>query len=311
MKQKIYIFGVLTTLVIFTGAIFKVNHFPGAGILLTLGIAFLVLGFLPMALINNYKQETNNNKLLYFVTYLTCFVVFTAMLFKIQHWPYAGIALTVALPFPFVVFLPVFLYATGKNKNFSIYNTVAVLFLLALVSVFNGLLSLSVTKSRIDDSFTLARSYNKVEISLNKLSVPDTQNRINVFIDDVLNVVKEYEEIILKQEDLTLAQWKSNPELLWRPESRGAAGFALYKASEAPIASKLSSALSNLIKEMEKTPGHELTAKNLPVILDLGWSNGINPDWAMWYFMDSSLVWSLTYLDSIETNLLLIKISAS
>ena len=38
MKQKIYIFGVITSLVVFTGAIFKVNHFPGAGILLTLGL---------------------------------------------------------------------------------------------------------------------------------------------------------------------------------------------------------------------------------------------------------------------------------
>ncbi len=52
-----------------------------------------------------------------------------AMLFKIMHWPGAGYVLRVSLPFPFVVFLPVFLAAASKNRNFNIYNTIAVLFL--------------------------------------------------------------------------------------------------------------------------------------------------------------------------------------
>jgi hypothetical protein len=302
----------VTTMVIFTGTIFKVNHWPLAGILLTIGMALFVLGFLPFSLLNLYRKEgITQNKFLFFITYLTCFVVFIAMLFKIQHWPGAGIALTIALPFSFVVYLPVFLYVTGKNKNFNIYNTVYVLFLLALVSVFNALLSLSVTKTRIDDSLSFSRNYSKLEMALNKVQVKNTENRVNVLIDDVLNVVKEYEDIILKQEGLTAQQWKNDPAVLWRPEARAAAANALLQSSDAPMASKLSRALTSLIKEMEKTPGYELTAKNLPVILDLGWSNGINPDWVNWYYKDTSLVWSLTYLDSIETNLLMIKVSAS
>jgi hypothetical protein len=312
MKQKLYIFGLVTTMVIFTGTIFKVNHYPGAGILLTLGLALFVLGFLPFSLLNLYAKEGNTqNKLLFFVTCLTCFVVFIAMLFKIQHWPFSGLALTIALPFPFVVFLPVFLYITGKNKSFNIYNTVYVLFLLALVSVFNALLSLSVTKSRIDDSLNFPRNYNNLRMELNQFPVKAAESRINVLIDDVINVVKEYEDIILKQEEVTVQQWKSNPAILWRPEARSAAANALLESGEAPLASKLSRALTSLIKEMEKTPGYELTAKNLPVIFDLGWSDGINSEWAMWYFTDNSLVWSLTYLNSIETNLQLIKISGS
>ncbi len=131
MKQKIYILGVITAMIISTGVILKVNHWPAAGILITAGTLILVLIFLPAALINNYKAEGNSqNRLLYIVTYITCFVVFIGMLFKIQHWPYAGIALLIALPFPYIVFLPVFLTVTSKNKNFNIYNTVFVLLLL-------------------------------------------------------------------------------------------------------------------------------------------------------------------------------------
>ena len=118
MKQKIYIFGVITALVIFAGIIFKINHFAGAGILMIVSMVTLVLLFLPVALINNYKAEgTRQNLPLYFVTWMTCFVVFLAMLFKIMHWPYAGILMTIALPFPYVVFLPVFLIVTARNKK--------------------------------------------------------------------------------------------------------------------------------------------------------------------------------------------------
>ena len=32
MKQKIYILGVITAMIVFTGTIFKINHYPGAAI---------------------------------------------------------------------------------------------------------------------------------------------------------------------------------------------------------------------------------------------------------------------------------------
>ncbi|MBN2864113.1 MAG: hypothetical protein JXN62_13180 [Bacteroidales bacterium] len=143
MKQKIYILGLAITLTVFTGIIFKVNHWPGAGYLMTVGIISLVILFLPLALRNHYKVEGNNkNLVLYIVTWLTCFVVFTAMLFKIMHWPGAGTALMISIPFPYVIFLPVFLIVTGKNKKFNIYYTVFVLFLLAAISGFSALLAL-------------------------------------------------------------------------------------------------------------------------------------------------------------------------
>src|SRR5512133_2112213 len=126
MKQKLYISGLVNLFVILAGTVFKLNHFPGAGILLTIGIVSFVLIFIPLALISSYRNSENGSKLLYIFTGITCFVVFTAMLFKIMHWPFAGIALTIALPFPFVVFLPVFIAVTSGDGKFSIYNTVFV-----------------------------------------------------------------------------------------------------------------------------------------------------------------------------------------
>src|SRR5450759_349254 len=209
MKQKIYIFGVVTALIVFAGTIFKVNHFPGAGILLTIGLVTLVLLFIPVALINHYKaEEPRQNLLLYIVTWLTCFVVFTAMLFKIQHWPYAGIFLTVAMPFPYVVFLPVFLTVTSKNKNFNIYNTVFVLLLLALNSVFSALLALNVSKDTLVDSYNISRDYNKVEAAMVQLPVIVNESAVNVKIDEIIKITNDYQDLILKHEGMNREEWE-------------------------------------------------------------------------------------------------------
>jgi hypothetical protein len=164
MKQKIYILGVITAMIVFTGTIFKINHYAGAGILLIIGISSLVLLFLPLALENNYRvAENRKNLLIYIITYNTCFVVFTSMLFKLLHWPHAGTILTIAIPFPYVVFLPVFIIITSKDKNFNIYNTVFVLILLALNSVLSGLLALIIALITVGANTVKAATANPVE----------------------------------------------------------------------------------------------------------------------------------------------------
>lgn len=144
MKQKIYLLGIATTILLFAGTTFKSYHWPLAGFLIAIGIFILLFVFLPLALVSNYKSEgKSGNRILYIITWMTCFTVFTAMLFKIMHWPGAGIALVIALPFPYVVYLPVFLYITSKNKNFNIYSTAFIFFLLTVVSGLSALLAVN------------------------------------------------------------------------------------------------------------------------------------------------------------------------
>ncbi|MFZ0472260.1 MAG: hypothetical protein WAL94_06575, partial [Bacteroidales bacterium] len=194
MKQKIYILGLITTSIIILGALLKINHWPGGGQLLILGIVMLVLVFLPLALRNHYRTEGNSkHPAIYIVTWLTCFVVFGGMLFKIMHWPGAGMALIIALPFPYIVFLPVFLAVTSKDKSFSIYNTVYVLFLLAGISVFSALLALNVSKEKIDDSMGLSRNYNRLEAVLDELPSSAAHTPVALKIDEVLKIVDDYQ----------------------------------------------------------------------------------------------------------------------
>jgi hypothetical protein len=308
MKQKIYILGLITVLIVFTGLVFKINHFAGAGVLLSTGIVTFVVIFMPIALRNHFKAEgTRQNLPLYIVAWLTCFVVFTGMLFKIMHWPHAGTMLLVALPFPYVVFLPVFLTVTSKNKNFSIYNTVFVLMLLVFNSVFTTLLGLNVTKNRIDDSYNLSRNYQNFEDALSQLPENTPEPSLNLKIDEALKMINEYQEIILKHENMTVEQWQKKPESLQMPDTRGRSAQALIKAGDTSVGTKLFICLKALTKEMGNTPGYEDLAKLSPVIFDLEVPSGNDEEWSNWKFSNNSLSWVLIYLDGIETNLKMIK----
>jgi len=308
MKQKTYIFGVITALIIFTGIVFKVNHFLGAGILLIIGLLTLVFLFLPVALKNNYRAEGSNQNLpLYIVTWITCFVVFTAILFKIMHWPGAGILMTISLPFPYIVFLPVFLIVTGRNKNFSIYDTVFVLMLLVINSVFSGLLALNVTKNRINDSFNLSGNYFNTETVLNKLPGQIPGNPVVQKIDEVLSILDNYQKVIMKQENISPGQWENNPETIPGPDLKGVAARALLNSGDSPEGTKLLSGLKSLVKSMEVTPGYAELAKDAPQIFDIVSPSGNEADWGFWKFSDNNLAWVLIYLDGLETNLKMIR----
>jgi len=313
MKQKIYILGVITAIVICTGTILKVNHWPAAGILITAGILILVLLFLPAALIDNYKAEGNRqNRILYIVTWITCFVVFIGMLFKLMHWPYAGVGLLIALPFPYIVFLPVFLVVTAKNKNFNIYNTVFVLLLLALNSVFSALLSLNVTKDTVVDSYNISRHYCNVDAAMAQLPVVFKESAVNLKIDDIIKITNDYQDLILKHEGMTREQWKSNPGNLLIPESPNIAAAVLADNGEMPAGLKLQTALNELIVLMKQTKGYEKTAEALPSILGLWDEKEEDPAGAFsGRNIIISLSWVLTYLDGLESNLHMIKASVS
>jgi hypothetical protein len=306
MKQKIYTLGVITAITVFAGTIFKINHFPGAAILLIAGISSLVLLFLPLALSNHYRSgESRQNLSLYIVTYITGLVIFVSMLFKLLHWPYAGVLLTIALPFPYVVFLPVFLFVTSKDRNFSIYNTAFVLMLLALNSVFAGLLALNVTSDKVVDSYQLAKNYINQEESLSHLSLCNSGSAVNRKADEAIKTVNEVREIILKWDDKTGEQWKNAPGNLTRPDFKGSVTTSLTD-SEREYIKKLQKELKDLVFLMQATPGYRIQADNILAVVNYKSPQAESSDWYQLVFNDF-YAWVLIYLDALESNLYMIK----
>jgi len=295
MKQKLYITGLITMGIVFLGAIFKLNHMPGADIMLTLGMLMLIFLFLPLALNDHYRAEGNRqNLILYLVTWLTCLVVFGSMLFKIQHWPGAGKLLMIALPFPYVVFLPVFLAVTARNRNFSIHNTVYVLFLLSGISVFSVLLSLNVSRDRMDDSINLSRNYNRVEAVLESIPASAGGEAVAQKIDNLIGIVSGYQSRILAFTGL---------------EYIGVPSSALVAGDDAQMPDlTLERGIKELISQLETTAGYEQLAKAAPVIFEyVDYPDSEPGRWTREMLMFSPAAWSMIYLDGLETNLKLLR----
>jgi hypothetical protein len=107
MKVTMKISGVTGTILMGFAALFKIQHWPFAGIVLTLGALILALIFMPSALGVLWKETHNRKKLLLFISaFLAGMFFIFGTLFKVQHWPFAGIILLLAVLFGIVFFIP-------------------------------------------------------------------------------------------------------------------------------------------------------------------------------------------------------------
>ncbi|MDX9946783.1 MAG: hypothetical protein RBS38_05415 [Bacteroidales bacterium] len=308
MKQKIYILGLVTAIIVFLGTLFKVNHWPGAAILLVSGISILIFVFMPLALVSSYKAEGNKGKrLLYIVTWLTAFLIFTAMLFKIQHWAFSGLLMLVSIPFPFVVFLPVFLMTRPGNTKENIYSTVSVLFLLMIISCFTGLLALNVSKDKMVDSFTLVQNYSRSSEGAENLEISSQFPSIKL-IDELIVMSQEYRDLYVGSSGYSPDMWKDELgpyQGSWLSHNNDK---RFGKEKEA-IHSALLSGLGDLVALLERTPGCESLAAAAPSVFNLRKTPGGNYNWDSDLLLAPTHPWLLVYLVGLENNLKLMKVS--
>lgn len=74
------------------GVPFKIMHWPGASVLMTLAVSILCLGYLPLQLIRERRETTSTLKVAYLIfRFIALFLILAAFLFKVQHWPGSGV----------------------------------------------------------------------------------------------------------------------------------------------------------------------------------------------------------------------------
>jgi hypothetical protein len=107
MKNTMKISGVAGTVLFGFAALFKIQHWPLAGALMTLGALVLAFIFLPSALSVLWKETHNRKRIFLFVSaFLAGMLLIFGTLFKIQHWPFAGAILTLAAISGILFFIP-------------------------------------------------------------------------------------------------------------------------------------------------------------------------------------------------------------
>jgi uncharacterized protein with PQ loop repeat/translation initiation factor 2 beta subunit (eIF-2beta)/eIF-5 len=110
MKNIMKISGVAGTVMFGFAALFKIQHWPGAGFMMTLGALILALAFLPSALTVLWKETHSRKRLFMLISaFLTGACLIAGTLFKIQHWPGAGYILTLGTLSGILLFIPALL----------------------------------------------------------------------------------------------------------------------------------------------------------------------------------------------------------
>ncbi|MCX6261930.1 MAG: DMT family transporter, partial [Bacteroidia bacterium] len=128
MKNIMKISGVTGTVLSGFAALFKIQHWPGAGAMMTLGAAILAFVFLPSALGVLWKETHNKNRLLLFISaFLSGMFFILGILFKVQHWSGAGTLLMLATAIGILCFIPALVINRFRDQEDKIKRPVYIL----------------------------------------------------------------------------------------------------------------------------------------------------------------------------------------
>ena len=119
MKRLTYISGFVFSLALSAGALFKIFHQPGAMILLMIGVLGIAFIFIPMLLVEKYKElaiQVLSERLKWIFGALSISLILIASLMKIMHMMGAGMMLAISFLFFGFGFLPFLFFRMYKKS---------------------------------------------------------------------------------------------------------------------------------------------------------------------------------------------------
>ncbi|WP_341906551.1 hypothetical protein [Fluviicola taffensis] len=125
MKKIVNISGLLAAAFTFIGSIFKILHYPGAGVCIVLGITLFSLIFLPLMIAIKFKDKTSKtDKIVLSFGFLIGIFTSLGFLFKIMHWPYANILMLGGLVSFTFVYVPLYFFTRFREPELKFNTTV-------------------------------------------------------------------------------------------------------------------------------------------------------------------------------------------
>lgn len=140
MKKTMRISGIAGTILMGFAAMFKIQHWPYAGIMLTLGALILAFVFMPSALGVLWKESHNKKRILLFISAFFAGMFFIlGIVIKIQHWPGAGIILSLAAISGILLFVPALVLSKLTNQEYRAKIPVYILGTLGMIDYIIGM----------------------------------------------------------------------------------------------------------------------------------------------------------------------------
>ena len=118
MKNTMKVAGIAGTILFGFASLFKIMHWPMAGVFMTLGALTLAFLFMPSALVVLWKESRSQKRLFLFISaFLAAMFFILGILFKVQHWPGAGVIITLAGITAVLFLVPSTLHSTLANPE--------------------------------------------------------------------------------------------------------------------------------------------------------------------------------------------------
>ena len=118
MKTTMKVSGIAGTILFGFASLFKIMHWPMAGVLMTLGALTLAFLFMPSALGVLWKESRSSKRLFLFISaFFAAMFFIMGILFKVQHWPAAGILISLAGISAVLFLVPSVLQSTLANPE--------------------------------------------------------------------------------------------------------------------------------------------------------------------------------------------------
>jgi hypothetical protein len=236
MKTSINISGFSSAIILFFGSLFKLMHWPGANILLVVGISLFSFVFLPLLFILQMKEtEKRLNKVFQLSIFFFGFFLSLGVMFKLMHWPGANMLLKYAGGILLFVYLPLAVYTMIKNPEQKTNTLKTMVFFVVGFCLFFALV-------RVHTSEHILNSFAIMDFNLNKSS-----NEISSKNQVIFDLIEQaHTDRKISDEDLQKAQ--------------------KIKSLAVDLSEYLENLKAHLIKETEEIPESEAKNKNLLLI---------------------------------------------
>jgi hypothetical protein len=118
MKKTMYLFGLLSSVGVTVGAIFKLQHWAYASLILLVGVLFGMFS-LTLLFVSFYKQEVVkrfSDKLIYLTSALGILMLVLGLFFYLNHWPYSTIIFILGILIFDLGFLPLMFFKIYRRS---------------------------------------------------------------------------------------------------------------------------------------------------------------------------------------------------
>jgi cation transport ATPase len=150
MKRTLKISGVTAIILIILGVTFKTMHWPGAGIIIVLGLAFFSLIFIPLNIVLKFQDDKeSSNRIIMTIGMLTASAASIGVLFKIMHWPYANILMFSSLLVFTLVFIPIYFVTKYKDPDSKFNAIINTAFMVAGAGMLFALINFGYSKKHV------------------------------------------------------------------------------------------------------------------------------------------------------------------